>query len=92
MAPSLGIIVTRGAVGAVIHAAGDDPVMVESPSVMPSDTNGAGDTFCGVLAALLTEGWALHDAAEMACKAGAIACLSIGAQSGMPTRDILTAH
>jgi len=89
---SLGIIVTRGAEGAVIHTAEADPVIVESPRVSPSDTTGAGDTFCGVLAALLTEGWTLHDAAEMACKAGAIACLSIGAQSGMPTRDILTGH
>ncbi|MCP1200458.1 PfkB family carbohydrate kinase [Notoacmeibacter sp. MSK16QG-6] len=89
---SLRIVVTQGPKGALIYEADQNLLAIASPQIKPSDTTGAGDTFCGVLAAFLTEGLSLREASELACKAGAMACLSMGAQSGMPTRDALLSH
>lgn len=81
------LIVTRGADGAELFPPRGESLHVASPSVVPLDTTGAGDTFCGVFAVLLTEGQAIEAAMRNACKAAAIACCVIGAQDGMPCRD-----
>ena len=52
----------------------------------PVDTTGAGDTFCGVLAACLDEGADLETAMRMAAVAGSLACTKEGAQPSFPTR------
>ncbi|MDO8451030.1 MAG: ribokinase [Rhodoferax sp.] len=54
--------------------------------VTPLDTTGAGDTFCGVLVAALSQGHKLQPALRLASAAGALACTRLGAQSSIPTQ------
>ena len=55
--------------------------------VTPIDTTGAGDTFCGVLVAALSQGVNWPQALRQASAAGALACTRAGAQSSIPTQD-----
>lgn len=50
------------------------------------DTVAAGDAFNGALAVSLAEGSSLERAVLLACKAGALAVTTTGAQDSMPTR------
>lgn len=84
------IVVTLGPDGAVA-AAPDGTARVETPKITPVDTVGAGDTFCGYLAAGLAEGMDLKAAMARAAKAGAAACLKPGAQPAIPALDELDA-
>jgi ribokinase len=52
--------------------------------IEPVDTVGAGDTFCGYLAASLDQGFAFGDALRRAAVAGSLACLARGAQPSIP--------
>lgn len=54
--------------------------------VEPVDTVGAGDTFCGYLAAGLDAGLSLESAVRRAAVAGSLACCKPGAQPAIPTR------
>lgn len=54
--------------------------------LVPVDTTGAGDTFCGVLVAALSQGCGWPEALRTASAAGALACTRLGAQSSIPTR------
>jgi ribokinase len=83
------IVVTQGAAGALL-AVGERREHFEGfvpPQVV--DTTGAGDTFCGVLAASLAEGASLEDAIVRANAAAALSIGAAGARSGMPTRDAI---
>jgi ribokinase len=51
------------------------------------DTTGAGDTFCGVLVAALSQGADMPAALKLASAAGALACTQMGAQSSIPTQQ-----
>jgi ribokinase len=77
------VIETRGAGGARIHrgSAVDD---IRAPQVEAVDTTGAGDCFNGVLAARLSEGRDLIDAASDAVVAAALSVKVAGAREGMP--------
>jgi ribokinase len=55
--------------------------------VVPVDTTGAGDTFCGALVAALSQGCGWPEALRTASAAGALACTRLGAQSSIPTRS-----
>jgi ribokinase len=55
--------------------------------VQPLDSTGAGDTFCGVLVAALSQGQSLPEALKLASAAGALACTRLGAQSSIPTQE-----
>jgi len=79
------VIATLGADGAVAAGSGD-MVRVPALSVTPVDTTGAGDTFAGVLAALLDEGASLPDAMAGAAIAGSLATTRPGAQPSFPHR------
>jgi ribokinase len=57
---------------------------VPALKVTPVDTVGAGDTFCGYLAAGLSQKLALEDALRRAAAAGSLACLKPGAQPAIP--------
>lgn len=81
-------IVTLGSMGSVL-AEGGEVLHVPAVAVDVVDTTGAGDTFVGALAAFLAEGMNLEDAVQMASRAGARACLALGAQASMPTRNSL---
>ena len=53
------------------------------------DAVGAGDTYCGVLAAALAKGTAISEALELASRAAAISVTRTGAQESVPTEDEL---
>jgi len=55
--------------------------------INPVDTTAAGDAFTACLAVSLAEGMAMPDAIRRANAAGALACLKLGAQPSMPTRE-----
>lgn len=80
------VVVTLGGDG-VIAATPDRFIRVASLKIVPVDTVGAGDTFCGYLAAGLGQGMALQAALHRAAVAGALACLKPGAQPSIPMLD-----
>jgi ribokinase len=84
------VIATLGRNGAVASS-GKTAIAVPAIPVTPVDTTGAGDTFCGVLAALLDEGADLEAAMRYAAAAGSLACLKEGAQPCFPDRDEIDA-
>ena len=55
------------------------------------DTVGAGDAFCGALAARLATGAAFEEAVRYANAAGALATTRPGAEPSMPRRDAVDA-
>ncbi|GAA4431365.1 ribokinase [Georgenia halophila] len=85
------VVVTLGAAGALIAERDAEPVHVPAPTVTAVDTTGAGDAFCGVFAAALANGTSTHDAARVACVAGALAATRPGAQAAMPAVEDVSA-
>lgn len=77
------VIVTRGAKGAVVQWAGRRYQAIAEPIVV-TDTVGAGDTFCGYLAAGLEQGLEIPAAVQRAVFAASMACTRPGAQQGIP--------
>ena len=80
------IIITLGADG-VIAARNGQLHRAQGLKITPVDTVGAGDTFCGYLAAGLDAGLSFGDALRRAAVAGSLACLKPGAQPAIPTAD-----
>ncbi len=78
------VAVTLGAEGSLLYDDGET-LTVPSRRITPVDTTGAGDTFCGVLAAALDQGLDLSTAVKRANAAGTLSCLKPGARGGMPT-------
>jgi ribokinase len=54
--------------------------------ITPTDTTGAGDAFCGALAARLATGDSLREAVRYAAAAGALATTAAGAVRSLPQR------
>jgi ribokinase len=83
-------IVTRGAAGVVVAQSG---ARWHQPAfrVRAVDTTGAGDAFCGVLAAGLAAGRDLHAAVRAAAAAGALAAAAPGAVPSLPGADAIAA-
>lgn len=79
------VVVTLGGAGATVLRRGRPPEAVPGMRVEVVDTTGAGDTFCGVLAAGLARGADLADAARTATVAAALAVTRRGAQDAVPT-------
>jgi len=80
------IVVTLGADG-VLAAMPDAFLTVPALRIEPVDTVGAGDTFCGYLAAGLASGLPLEPALARAAAAASLACLKPGAQPAIPLAD-----
>ena len=80
---------TAGAEGALALTDGGARLRAPSPVISPVDTTGAGDTFVGAFAAMLSEQAPLQNALEVGCEAAALKCLKAGAQDGMPTRSAI---
>ncbi|WP_377297552.1 ribokinase [Rhizobium sp. SGZ-381] len=77
------LVVTLGGDGVV--ALHDGQVLRAKGLVIdPVDTVGAGDTFCGYLAASLDQGLSFEAALRRAAVAGSLACLKPGAQPAIP--------
>lgn len=77
------VIVTLGGDGARA-ATPEGSFAVPALKVEPVDTVGAGDTFCGYLAAGLDRGLSLEEAMRRAAVAASLACLKPGAQPAVP--------
>ena len=77
------VIVTLGKDG-LLYAGVEGAYAVAAPAITPVDTVGAGDTFCGYLAAALFAAMPLPDALRRAAIAGSLACLKAGAQPAIP--------
>ncbi|MEV4390273.1 PfkB family carbohydrate kinase [Micromonospora sp. NPDC049580] len=86
------VVVTLGAAGAVLAAAGADPVRVRAPKVNAIDATGAGDS---VMAALIADllldgepddpaGWV--ERVAFALRVAGLVCESPGGATAMPTR------
>ena len=82
------VIVTLGGEGALARVDGKLIRQAAFP-VKLVDTTGAGDTFCGVLVAALSQGQTVAQAMHQACAAGALACTKPGAQTSIPTQSEL---
>jgi ribokinase len=78
------IVVTLGAAGALLWEGGEER-RIATPAVRVRDTTGAGDAFCGALAARLAAGDEPVRAAELGCAAGALAIQRLGAMSSLPS-------
>ena len=79
------VIVTLGQRGACARVGGQTLLQGAFP-VVPVDTTGAGDTFCGSFVAALARGLPFADALRFASAAAALACTKLGAQTGVPHR------
>jgi ribokinase len=88
-AGQLTCVVTAGAQGAFAFAASGIRSHAPALQITPADTTGAGDTFAGAFACLISENAALQKALEAGCEAAALKCLKPGAQDGMPARSDL---
>lgn len=75
------VLVTLGARGCELHRDGLRPLHFAAFPAAAVDTTGAGDAFCGALAAALEQGAGLQLAITRAAAAGAITVAAVGAQT-----------
>lgn len=81
------VATTRGAAVATLQRDGQIIAEAKPPSVVATDTTGAGDTFTAALTVALVEGQAPDQALRFACAAGATATMTMGAQPSLPSRE-----
>lgn len=80
------VVVTMGAAGSLVcRAEGGEARRVAAPPVEAIDATGAGDTYCGVLAAGLAAGVPLDQAVERASAAASLSVTREGAVPSIPT-------
>ncbi|WP_455675931.1 ribokinase [Pradoshia sp.] len=82
------LIVTMGDEGVLFYKDGKE-VRIPAQNVPVLDTTGAGDTFNGALGVALCEQMEIEEAIRFANKAAALSITKMGAQNGMPTKDML---
>ena len=73
------VVLTRGAAGVTLHRTGRSALDIGAFRIDPVDTTGAGDAFCGALAAALAAGERIEHALVRASAAGAIVAQHRGA-------------
>jgi ribokinase len=83
------VIVTLGARGSVLSGREGDEQTVAPFAVAVADTTGAGDAYCGALAAGLARGSEIHEALRFASASGALATTKPGAVPSLPDRDAI---
>jgi ribokinase len=88
--PGQSVVVTLGAAGAAGVTA-ETAFLVPGRTARAVDTTGAGDCFCGVLAAALDQGAELAEAMGLANAAAALSTQTHGAGVSMPTREAAAA-
>jgi ribokinase len=82
-----GLVVTLGAAGALVAAAGATTLVSAPPAALVADTTGAGDAFVGAFAVGLAGGLDPVDAARLGCFAGSLSVRRPGTQRSFPSRD-----
>jgi len=82
----IAVVVTLGKHGALLVENGRTE-RVSALAVSAIDTVGAGDTFCGYLAAGLSVGQPITEALALASAAASLACTKAGAQPSIPLRS-----
>jgi ribokinase len=85
------VVVTLGESGARVAERTGPHRRLPAPAVHVVDTTGAGDTFCGVLAAGLVDGQSLATAAERAIAAASLSVQRLGAIPSIPDADEIAA-
>ncbi|WP_448626531.1 ribokinase [Geodermatophilus sp. URMC 64] len=89
---SSAVVVTLGARGALVVPDGTGPALLQAPPpVTPVDTTGAGDCFCGALAAALATGSRLPEAVRYAVAAAALSTTAEGARGALPDDETVRA-
>ena len=83
------IVVTQGARGALMITEKGE-TRIPPFEVDPVDSTGAGDAFCGMLAARLAIGESMHDALKAAVVSGALATLTEGAVPSLPLWSLVS--
>lgn len=78
------VVVTLGPKGSLARYKGE-LIRQNAFPVKALDTTAAGDTFCGVFAAALSQSATLPEALRRASAAAALTCTRLGAQSSIPT-------
>ncbi len=86
-----GCVITLGDDGLAAHVDGQD-LHLSAHLVNAVDTTGAGDAFCGAMAAALALGEPMPTALAWGNAAGALAASRPGAQPSMPTRAEIAAQ
>jgi ribokinase len=86
------VVVTRGARGAEYSGPDRERLAVGAPAVTAVDTTGAGDTFCGVLAAAIAGRLTMSQALHRAAAAGAWSVQRHGTTESMPTSGQLDGY
>lgn len=81
------LIVTMGEKGAAVSGGAGNLITVPAGKVQVKDTTGAGDTFNGILAAMIAEGCPLEKALYYSNAGAGLSTEKMGAQGGMPSRD-----
>jgi len=84
-----GLVITRGAEGAVAMLRDGSTIAVPALAIEPVDTTGAGDAFAGVFTAGLDRGLPLDLILRRASAAASLSCLAMGAQAAMPDRKAI---
>lgn len=80
-------VVTRGGEGCLVLRREQETKHINGIPVQAIDTTGAGDIFCGVLAAALARGLDVEEATRLACAAGALAVTRPGTQTAVPSAE-----
>jgi ribokinase len=80
------VVLKLGAKGSLALAKDGKPAKAAPFKVKCVDTTAAGDSFTGALAVALSEGRELAEAARFANAAGALCCMTLGAQPAIPDR------
>jgi ribokinase len=78
------VAVTYGDQGAALFEDGKQVAGSTAPRIIAVDGSGAGDAFAGCLVVSLLEGRPYEESLRRACKAGAYAAATIGAQRSLP--------
>ena len=87
LAGNADVVVTLGGDGAlVVRRSARTSAHIAAPPVATVDTTGAGDCFCGTLAASLAEGLDLADAARLSVAAATLSTTAYGARGELPGR------
>lgn len=81
-----GVVLTLGSRGVIVFG-GDTVELIDAHDQPCVDTVGAGDAFCGAMAASLARGAALIEAVRYGNAAGALAITKHGAEPSMPRRE-----